>query len=72
MIFKSLVEANSTEFKVIYNSQNFLGLFIKFYGKMLTGTLIVFKSGHMNSVGLKRPDQFSELEEWSESIIHYV
>ena len=72
VLFKSLVEANSTQFKVNYNSQKFPGLFIKFYGKALTGTLIVFKSGKINSVGLKRPDHFLELDEWVESKIHYV
>ena len=72
ILFKDLVEANSTQFKVTYNSQKFPGLFIKFYGKTLTGTLIVFKSGKINSVGLKKPDHFLELDEWIVSKIHYV
>ena len=54
-LFKNLAECASTEFKLNYNSQKFPGLFIKFCKTFLTGTLIVFKSGKINYVGLKRP-----------------
>ena len=72
ILFKSLVKSNSTQFKVSYNSQKFPGLFIKFCGNTLSGTFIVFKSGKINSVGLKRPDQFLKLDEWVDSKIQYV
>ena len=64
ILFKRLVETKSNQFRVNYNSQKFPGLFIKFYGNTLTGTLLVFKSGKINSVGIKRPDQFLELDKW--------
>ena len=72
ILFKCLVKSNSTQFKVSYNSQKFPGLFIKFCGNTLSGTLIVFKSGKISSVGLKRPDQFLKLDEWVDSKIQYV
>ena len=79
-LFKSLVESNSTQFKVHYNSQKFPGLFIKFRGYQdskhisvpLSGTLLVFKSGKINSVGIKQPNHFLELDKWIESKIDYV
>ena len=71
-LFDRLVKSSSTHFKVNYNSQKFPGLFIKFNGNTLSGTLIIFKSGKINSVGLKRPKQFLELDKWIESEIHYV
>ena len=79
-LFKSLVESNSKQFKVHYNSQKFPGLFVKFCGHQdskhnsvpLTGTLLVFKSGKINSVGIKRPNHFLELDKWIESKIDYV
>ena len=72
ILFKRLVKSNSTQFKINYNSQKFPGLFIKFNGNTLTGTLIIFKSGKINSVGIKRPQQFLELDKWIKSNIHYV
>ena len=51
-LFKRLVKSGSTQFKVNYNSQKFPGLFIKFNGDTLSGTLLVFKSGKINSVGI--------------------
>ena len=72
ILFKRLVKSNSTQFKVNYNSQKFPGLFIKFNGNTLTGTLLVFKSGKINSVGIKRPQHFLELDKWIDSEIHYV
>ena len=71
-LFKRLVESNSSQFKINYNSQKFPGLFIKFQGSTLTGTLIVFKSGKINTVGLKRPNHFLELDEWIKTKISYV
>ena len=44
-LFKCLVESNSSHFKINYNSQKFPGLFIKFNGRTVTATMIVFKSG---------------------------
>ena len=72
LLFRSLVKSNSKEFKVNYDSQKFPALFVKFHGKLLSGTLLVFKSGKINSVGIKRPCQFIELEKWIKSKIHYV
>lgn len=72
ILFKRLVETKSNQFRVNYNSQKFPGLFIKFYGNTLTGTLLVFKSGKINSVGIKRPDQFLELDKWIKSKIENV
>ena len=46
------------KFKIHYSCQKFPGLFIKFDGRTLTGTLIVFKSGKINTVGLKRSSHF--------------
>ena len=54
-LFQRLVKSSSTHFKVNYNSQKFPGLFIKFNGHTLSGTLLIFKSGKMNSVGIKGP-----------------
>ena len=71
-LFKCLVESNCSEFKINYNSQKFPGLFIKFDGRTLNGTLIVFKSGKINTVGLKRPKHFIKLEEWIKNRINYV
>ena len=71
-LFQDLVNHTSNEFKVSYNSQKFPGLFIKFQGNLLTGTLIVFKSGKINSVGLKRPNNFLELDKWINEWICYV
>ena len=71
-LFKKLVKCTSTEFKINYNSQKFPGLFIKFDGRTLNGTLIVFKSGKINTVGLKRPKHFIKLEEWIKNRINYV
>ena len=71
-LFKRLVKSSSTQFIVNYNSQKFPGLFIKFNGDTLSGTLLVFKSGKINSVGIKRPKQFLELDKWIDSEIQYV
>ena len=71
-LFVELVNHTSKEFKVNYNSQKFPGLFIKFRGNLLTGTLIVFKSGKINLVGLKRPSNFIELDKWINKWIQYV
>ena len=71
-LFQALVNHTSNEFKVSYNSQKFPGLFIKFQGNLLTGTLIVFKSGKINSVGLKRPNNFLVLDQWINEWIGYV
>ena len=71
-LFKNLVKCASTEFKINYNSQKFPGLFIKFCKTFLTGTLIVFKSGKINYVGLKRPYDFVMIAEGIEKWIHYV
>ena len=38
----------------------------------LTGTLLVFESGKINSVEIKRPNHFLELDKWIESKIDYV
>ena len=62
----------SNQYKVNYNSQKFPGLFVKFKGKQLTGTLLVFKSGKINYFGIKRPNQFLELDNWIESTINNV
>ena len=71
-LFKKLVKSNSTQFKVHYDCQKFPGLFIKFISHPLSGTLIVFKSGKINSVGIKRPKHFLELDRWIELNIDYV
>ena len=52
ILFKSLVKSNSTQFKVSYNSEKILGLFIRFCGNTLSGTLIALKSGEISSVCL--------------------
>ena len=71
-LFKKLVKSNSSQFKVHYDSQKFPGLFIKFLSYPLTGTLLVFKSGKINSVGIKQPKHFIELDRWIELKIEYV
>ena len=45
---------------------------MKVNGNTLCGTLLIFKSGKINSVGIKRPKQFLELDKWIDSEIHYV
>ena len=72
LLFRELVESNSTQFRVSYNSQKFPGLFVKFYDSKLTGTLLIFKSGKINLVGVKSPNQFLKLDKWIESKINYV
>ena len=72
ILFKDLVRYNSLKFKVNYNSQKFPGLFIKFYKKVIIGTLIIFKSGKINYVGLKSPNDFVRLDEWVNKWIHHV
>ena len=64
--------SNSTQFKENYNTQKFPGFFILFNGNTLTGSLMIFNSGKINSVGIKRPQQFLELDKWIKSNIHYV
>lgn len=71
-LFTSLVECSSIEFRINYNSQKFPGLFIKFLGHSPTGTLIVFKSGKINCVGLKETDNLIELDEWIDKWVHHV
>ena len=71
-LFKCLVESNSSQFRINYNSQKFPGLFIKFDGRTLNVTLIVIKSGKINTVGLKRPNHFLELDKWIKDRINYV
>ena len=72
ILFESLIKCNSKEFRVNYNSQKFPGLFIKFYGHSVIGTLIIFKSRKINCVGLKRPNNFLELDKWIDRWIKYV
>ena len=72
ILFKDLVKNNSLKFKVNYNSQKFPRLFIKFYEKFIIGTLIIFKSGKINYVGLKSPNDFVRLDEWVNKWIHHV
>ena len=52
--------------------KKFPALFIKFNGNTLSETILIFKSGKINSVGIKRPKQFLELDKWIKSNIHYV
>ena len=72
ILFKDLVRYNSFEFKVNYNSQKFPVLFTKFYKKFIIGTLIIFKSGKINYVGSKSPNDFVRLYEWVNKWIHHV
>ena len=72
ILFKDLDKYNSSKFKVNYNSQKFPGLFIKFYKEFIVGTLIIFKSGKINCVGLKSPNDFVRLDEWVNKWIHHV
>ena len=68
-LFECLIQDNNfSEFRVNYNSQTFLGLFIKFSGKSICGTLSIFKSGTINYVEVKTPRNFLNLDEW----INYV
>merc|ERR1712074_321014 len=60
-LFERLVKYSSTQFKVNYNSQKFPGLFIKFNGNTLSGTSLIFKSGKIYSIGIKRLKHFLEL-----------
>ena len=46
------------------NAQKFPGLFIKFSGESICGTLMVFKSGSINYVGVKTPINFLQLDKW--------
>ena len=54
-LFEGLVKASSTQFKVKYNSQKFPGLFIKFNGNTLSGTLLILNMEKIKSVGIERP-----------------
>lgn len=71
-LFASLIKCSAIKFRINYNSQKFPGLFIKFLGHSPSGTLIVFKSGKINCVGLKRPNNLLELDEWIDKWVHHV
>ena len=71
-LFTNLIEYSSVEFRVNYNSQKFPGLFIKFLGNSPNGTLIVFKSGKINCVGLKSLNNLLELDEWIDKWVQHV
>ena len=72
-LFESLIQNNTvSEYRVNYNSQKFPGLFIKFSGRSIGGTLMVFKSGNINYVGVKTPRNFLKLDEWIKKWINYV
>ena len=51
-------------YKVNYNSQKFPGLFVKFLGCPIKGTLIIFKSGNINYVGIRSTRSFIEVDNW--------
>ena len=72
ILSKRLVQPNSTQSKFNYNTQKFPELLIKLNGNNLFGTLSIFESGEIKSVGIKRQKQFSELDKWIDSEIHYV
>ena len=58
ILFKRLVKSNSSHFKVNYSSQKFPGLFIKFNGNTLTGTLLILTSLKTNYLRIKRMKRF--------------
>ena len=72
ILFKDLLKYNFLNFKANYNTQKFPGLSIKFYKEFIVGTLIIFKSGQIDYVGLKSPNYFVRLDEWVNKWIHYV
>ena len=61
-LFQKLTYFQSDEYRVNYNSQKFPGLFVKFFGTPIKGTLIIFKSGNINYVGIKSPYNFIEID----------
>lgn len=63
-LFQNLTFLKSNVYKVNYNSQKFPGLFVKFLGFPIKGTLIIFKSGNINYVGIRSPRNFIEIDNW--------
>ena len=64
ILFNKLTSSNSTLYRVNYNAQKFPGLFVKFLGFPIKGTLTIFKSGSINYVGVKTPYNFIEIDQW--------
>ena len=63
-LFQKLTFLKSNVYKVNYNSQRFPGLFVKFLSSPIKGTLIIFKSGNINYVGIRSPCNFIEVDNW--------
>ena len=71
-LFKKLSSSKSRLYRVNYIAQKFPGMFVNFLGFPTKGTLIIFKSGSINYVGVKSPNNFIELDEWINNWIHNV
>ena len=71
-LFKKIAQNDVSEYRVNYNTQKFPGLFIKFSGSPITGTLIIFRSGAINCLGIKNPRQFLEVDEWINEWVYNV
>ena len=63
-LFYKLLSDNQRIYHLNYNIQKFPGLFIKFKKDILNGTLIIFKSGKINYVGMKSPLNCLQIENW--------
>ena len=63
-LFENLTLLKSAVYRVNYNRQKFPGLFVKFLGFPSKGTLIIFKSGNINYVGIKSPYNFIQIDNW--------
>ena len=71
-LFEKLSSSKSNLYRINYNTQKFPGMFVKFLGFPIKGTLIIFKSGSINYVGVKSPNNFIKLDEWVNKWIHNV
>ena len=71
-LFKKLISSRSNLYKVNYNTQKFPGMFVKFLGFPIIGTIIIFKSGNINYVGIKSPNNFIEIDKYINEWIYNV
>ena len=64
-LFYNLLPRKQRIYHLNYNNQKFPGLFIKFKKDILNGSLIIFKSGKINYVGMTLPLNCLQIENWA-------
>ena len=72
LLFTKITQDSSFVCRINYNSQKFPGLFVKFSGNPISGTLIIFKSGTINYLGMKNPNHFLKVDKWINKWVYNV